>query len=230
MDKNVQAIVGIIIFAVFLAIARAVNKRLQRRAAVASAEPRTPRPNRPRPYAEPQVASVATPTVVAATPAPTLTEAIFISYRRADDPHAAHRLYDYLADRFGQRSVFIDLDTIEPGADFVQVIDEAIGRCRVLLAMIGPKWLAASDQGGTLRINDPGDYVRVEIESALRRRILVIPVLVDAQMPAASELPGTLRDLSRRNAFSLRVNSFRADCQRLADQIDRFLSPSSIRD
>jgi hypothetical protein len=146
---------------------------------------------------------------------------IFISYRRSDAAHAAHRLYDYLLDRFGPGSTFIDLDMIAPGADFVRTIDDAIARSRVLLAIIGVHWVDAATATGTRRLDDPGDLVRIEIERAMLGNVRVIPVLVDASMPSADQMPSTLRDLSRRNAVPLRLDSFRADCEHLADHLER---------
>src|SRR4051812_26727912 len=102
---------------------------------------------------------------------------IFLSYRRTDAPGHAGRLYDRLVDRFGDDCVFRDLDTLEPGADFVEVIEETVARCDALLAVIGRDWLTPTAPGKR-RIDDPLDWVRLEITHALDRRIRVVPVLV----------------------------------------------------
>ncbi|MBV1856340.1 toll/interleukin-1 receptor domain-containing protein [Catellatospora tritici] len=154
----------------------------------------------------------------AAAATPTYSK-IFISYRRSDVAHAAHRLYDYLADRFTADAVFIDLDTIAPGADFVSALDDALKHCRVLLAVIGPGWVDAADPDGVRRLSSPTDLVRREIESALDRDVVVIPVLVDAAMPGEHDLPDSMAAFVRRQALALRLASFRADCARLGDHI-----------
>src|SRR3954470_3204132 len=119
---------------------------------------------------------------------------IFISYRRSDAAGHAGRLYDRLVDRFGQASVFKDLDSIEPGADFVEIIQETVARCDALIAVIGRGWIARG--AGVGRLSAPQDWVRVEIPSALKRRIRVIPVLVErATMPSAEHLPEDLQSL-----------------------------------
>src|SRR3954454_3717472 len=114
---------------------------------------------------------------VARRTVPTPMPLIFISYRRTDAAGHAGRLYDRLVDRFGQASVFKDLDSMEPGADFVEVIQETVARCDALIAVIGRDWTAA-EQGGSRRLDDPEDWVRLEIANALTRKIRVVPVLV----------------------------------------------------
>jgi Bacterial HORMA domain 2/TIR domain len=128
---------------------------------------------------------------------------IFISYRRADAGWPARWLADRLAGRFGAGVVFQDVDSIRPGDDFAAAIEAAVGACAVLLAVIGPHWLAAEGDTGR-RLDDPQDWVRLEIEAAVRRAVRVIPVLVDgARMPSASELPPSLQGLARRQAVAL---------------------------
>jgi hypothetical protein len=115
---------------------------------------------------------------------------IFISYRRQDTRHLAGRLYDRLADRFGEAQVFIDVAAIELGADFGEEIFRSISACSVLLAVIGPDWLTAADERGHRRLDNPDDAVRLEIETALARGLLVIPILADgAAMPGLYDLP-----------------------------------------
>jgi hypothetical protein len=149
---------------------------------------------------------------------------VFISYRRQDSSSPAGRLYDRLADRLGDDHVFIDVDTIEPGLDFADVIAESVSTCEVLLAVIGPRWLTATDEDGRRRLDDPDDIVRVEITAALERNIRVIPVLVEgAVIPRRQQLPEGLARLARRNAVSLRHESFRADVDRLLATIEPIL-------
>ena len=153
---------------------------------------------------------------------------IFISYRRQESSHLAGRLADRLADRFGEGQVFIDVDTIEPGVDFAEEIFRAVAACRVLLAIIGPDWLTATDERGARRLDDPDDIVRLEIEAALARGVRVIPILVEsAVMPDRQDLPESLALLGRRNALLIRHETFRSDAGRLVAAIERILAPAS---
>jgi hypothetical protein len=128
---------------------------------------------------------------------------IFISYRRADASWPARWLADRLAAQFGADVVFQDMDSIRPGDDFAGAIEAAVGACAVMVAIIGPQWLAVEGDAGP-RLDDPQDWVRLEIEAALKRKVRVIPVLVDgARMPAAAELPPSLQGLVRRQAVAL---------------------------
>ena len=129
---------------------------------------------------------------------------IFISYRRTDAPGHAGRIYDALARHFGDENVFMDVDDIPPGQSFTQVLDEALAGCDVLLALIGSHWTARGRRLGRRRLDDPDDFVRLEVGGALRRGIVVVPVLVqNAQMPAAAELPPPLAPLAHVQAFEL---------------------------
>jgi TIR domain len=150
---------------------------------------------------------------------------IFVSYRRQETSHLAGRLYDRLADRFGESQVFIDVDAIEPGVDFAEEIFRAVAACKVLLAIIGPVWLTATDERGGRRLDDPDDIVRLEIEAALARGVRVIPILVEgAVMPTRQDLPESLAGLTRRNALVIRHESFRYDAGRLVTAIERVLA------
>ena len=150
---------------------------------------------------------------------------IFISYRRHDSSHLAGRLYDRLADRFGEGQVFIDVDTIEPGVDFAEEISRAVAACQVLLVILGPDWLTATDERGARRLDDPGDTVRLEIEAALARGVRVIPILAEgAVMPGRDDLPVSLAGLAHRNALRVRHESFRNDAERLVTAIERILA------
>jgi hypothetical protein len=153
---------------------------------------------------------------------------IFISYRREDAPGHAGRLYDGLSRRFGEDQVFMDL-SMEPGVDFVEQIDEAVGSCRLLVAVIGPRWASLQDAHGRRRLDDPADFIRVEVETGLRRsEVRVVPVLVQgARMPGADELPASLADLARRNALDLSDSRWMYDVDRLASAVERVLGERS---
>ena len=126
---------------------------------------------------------------------------VFISYRRQEANWLAAWLHDRLVAHFGEARVFLDIDWIKPGVDFMQVIAEAIARSRVLLVIIGPQWLATGGDG-CRRLDRPDDPVRVELETALRSGLRVIPLLLDgATMPRAGDLPDALAGLARLNAL-----------------------------
>lgn len=130
---------------------------------------------------------------------------VFLCYRRTDSPESVARIYDLLTSRLGRDNVFRDLDCIPLGADFRRVVDSQLQRCDAFLAMIGPGWLSAVESGGNRRLDDPEDHVRLEIESALRREIPVVPVLVShAEMPKVATLPESLRGLAFRNGLPVR--------------------------
>ncbi len=146
---------------------------------------------------------------------------IFISYRRADSAGYAGRIYDRLTAHFGEDTVFMDVDTIEAGLDFVKVLQDAVQSCDVLVALIGRNWLDIKDETGKRRLDNPEDFVRVEIAAALSRDIRVIPVLVDgAPMPRSTELPDNLKPLARRNALQVDHQSFNVDAHRLIAQLE----------
>jgi hypothetical protein len=141
---------------------------------------------------------------------------LFISYRREETAGHAGRLYDAVAARFGERNVFMDVD-MAPGVDFVDRITEAVADCDVLLVVIGPEWATLPDDRGRPRLSNPEDYVRLEVETALRTPdITVIPVLVrGARMPRPDDLPESVQALSRRNALELSDLRWRHDAGRL---------------
>jgi hypothetical protein len=137
---------------------------------------------------------------------------IFINYRRDDAAGAAGRLHDHLARSFPRGDLLMDVDAIEPGFDFVKQLETQVSQCDALLALIGPHWSAAEDEQGRRRLEDETDYVRIEIASALKRGIPVIPVLLDGTpMPSQSELPDDLKSLTRRQALELRHTRFAVD-------------------
>lgn len=155
---------------------------------------------------------------------PRATPSVFISYRREDCPGHAGRLFDHLRARFGGDSVFMDVTDIEAGVDFTDVLQRAVGSCDVLLAVVGREWLTCTDRNGRRRLDDPNDFIRLEIGIALTRNVRVIPVLVEgAAMPGASDLPSDLEGLARRQAVELRDARWSADVDNLADVLDRVL-------
>jgi hypothetical protein len=146
---------------------------------------------------------------------------VFISYRRKDDPGFTGRLYDHLVAKFGRQNVFMDVSTIEPGSDFAESINRSLSRCAALIAVIGEHWLGMTDERGIARLNNPSDYVRMEIETALRRGIRVIPVLVEnATVPVGDELPESMARLARRHGISMSHANFAADVERLITAVD----------
>jgi TIR domain len=160
-----------------------------------------------------------------AGPIPTASGRIFISYRREETAYPAGWLYERLADRFGGGQVFKDVDSIQLGDDFVEVITSAVGSCDVLLALIGEEWLTITDAHGKRRLDNPDDFVRLEIEAALTRKVRVIPILVDgARMPREDELPDSLATLVRRQALELSPARFDFDTSRLLKVLDATLT------
>ena len=154
-------------------------------------------------------------------PAPAASGGVFISYRREDTAYSAGWLFDRLSARLGPDRVFKDVDSIELGENFVDVIMAAVGSCDVLLALIGDRWLTVTDAGGNRRLDDPGDFVRLEIEAALSRDVRVIPILVDgATMPRADQLPTSLAKLVRFHGLELSPSRFTADTNRLLEALE----------
>jgi hypothetical protein len=154
-----------------------------------------------------------------------LTGRIFISYRRDETAYPAGWLFDRLVQHFGTAQIFKDVDSIELGDDFVEVITRAVGSCDVLLALIGDQWLTVTDVNGRQRIDDPDDFVRLEIQAALTRNVLIIPILVNgAKMPRVEELPAGLAGLARRQALELSPNRFEYDTNRLLRVLDATLA------
>lgn len=153
---------------------------------------------------------------------------VFICYRRLDSQGFAGRLGDDLIELLGESNVFRD-DEIEAGDDYTDVLKRSVARCSVLLVVIGKGWLAARNSDGSRRLDNPEDWVRVEVESGLERDMLVVPVLVGgAQMPAEPELPRSLGDLSRRQAFVMSDRRWEEDLQALVSVLSDYdprLSP-----
>jgi hypothetical protein len=150
---------------------------------------------------------------------------IFLSYRREETDFPAGWLHDRLTAHFGRDQVFRDVDDIPPGANFPEVIAKAVASCDVLLALIGSQWVTITDEEGKRRLDDPNDFVRLEIEAALQRHVLVIPILVrGAKMPQARQLPASLAELVHRNALELSPTSFDFDTGRLLEVLDETLA------
>jgi hypothetical protein len=145
---------------------------------------------------------------------------IFINYRRDDSAGTAGRLRDRLADAFGPTNLFMDVDNIPAGIDFVTHLSTQLAICDAFLAVIGPNWLNARDESGHRRLDNPDDLVSVEIATALARNIRVIPVTVDgARLPKANELPDRLTPLVRRNSVELYNAHFQRDAETLIEKV-----------
>ena len=146
---------------------------------------------------------------------------IFINYRRHDSSASAGRLTDRLVDRFGRDQVFFDVDAIPVGVDFVDYLSEQVARTCAMLIIIGQHWLNSADDTGRLRLENPNDFVRVEIEAALARDITIIPVLVDeAKLPRRDLLPKSLQPLVNRQAIAIRHETFNSDIAPLLHMLD----------
>ncbi|RJP68677.1 MAG: toll/interleukin-1 receptor domain-containing protein, partial [Comamonadaceae bacterium] len=152
-------------------------------------------------------------------------DGIFISYRRDDSAGYAGRLYDRLIPHFGADRVFMDVEGIELGTDFVAAIEEAVGSCRVLIVIIGDEWLKTADALGRRRLDDPHDFIRLETATALKRGIRVVPVLVGgALMPRAEDLPEELKPLARRQAIEISHKQWDATTAELIRALEGILS------
>jgi hypothetical protein len=160
---------------------------------------------------------------------PARSAKIFISYRRADSADVTGRIYDRLAAHFGESAIFKDVDSIPAGIDFKEHLEKAVGKCKIFLVVIGDKWLEMADSLHDNRLQDPRDFVRIEIEAALNRNILIIPLLVrGASMPAEEKLPSSLRKLVYRNGVAIRPDpDFHRDMDRLIMAIADYTSKRS---
>jgi tetratricopeptide (TPR) repeat protein len=159
----------------------------------------------------------------------TMAARIFINYRRADSTATAGRLHDRLAQTFGRKILFMDVDHVPAGVDFVEYLHSQVATCEVFLAVIGPNWLDAKDDDGCRRLDNPDDFVTIEIAAALARNIRVIPVLVDgARMPKVGDLPDSLKPLVRRQAIDLHHDRFGRDAEALIDRIREALRKPEV--
>ena len=150
---------------------------------------------------------------------------IFISYRRSDSISEAGRIYDRLVSHFGRDHIFKDVDSIPFGVDFAEHLDQMVSQCQVVLVIIGKTWMTVTDENGDRRLDNPDDFVRIEVESALRRDIPVIPVLLEGvSVPSRSQLPESLQPLARRNGAEVGHDPrFHADMTRLIKGIEESL-------
>src|SRR6476646_9534767 len=150
---------------------------------------------------------------------------IFVNYRREDSIGIAGRLHDRLAHEFGHHKLFMDVDNNIPhGEDFADNLNSQVAACHTMLVIIGPNWLKVKDKSGQPRIQQPDDFVAIEIAAALARDIRVIPVLVEgARMPKASELPHSLKPLARRQPFEVRDSHFGQDTETLVARMRKVL-------
>ena len=146
-------------------------------------------------------------------------ESVFLSYRRSDSSGYTLAVYQKLKEVLGDDKVFMDMNDIPHGVDFSEHLDKVLGSASTVLVMIGDSWLDASNEFGR-RLDNPGDFVRIEIATALERDVRVIPVLLNnAEMPSKQSLPEALQDLSKRNAILIHNDQFDASIERLVESI-----------
>ena len=146
----------------------------------------------------------------------TMAAKVFSSYRREDSAAYAGRIQDRLEREFGRDLLFIDVDGIPLGINFVKVLREEVAKCGVLLVVIGPHWLDVRDEERTRRLDNPNDFVRIEIAAALQREIPVTPILLDdTRVPRSDQLPSDLQELALRNGLNVRHASFHTDMEKL---------------
>ena len=156
---------------------------------------------------------------------------IFISYRRDDSAGHSGRLFDKLREHFGKDRVFMDISGIEPGVDFVEAIDKAVGSSDAFIVVIGKQWLSATDAGGRRRLDNPEDFIRLEIATALRRNIRIIPVLVQgATAPSSGDLPEDLKKLSRLHAHEISDSRWDFDVGTLIQTLEKVLKKEVTKD
>jgi hypothetical protein len=157
---------------------------------------------------------------------------IAISYRRADSEAMTGRIFDRLIAHYGKGAIFRDIDDIPPGIDFRLHINQTLLKTQILLVIVGPQWFGVASDGGANRIQEESDPVRVEVETALRRRVPLIPVLIGAtKMPSAEQLPPGLKDFAFRNAVKIDIGrDFDHHMDRLIRSIDAVIeqAPKSL--
>jgi hypothetical protein len=145
----------------------------------------------------------------------------FISYRRQTAAGEARALFNDLVARLGQSAAIMDVDSLSLGRDFRTELHKTLAACDLMLVLIDKDWAAAKDERGQIRLENPRDFVRMEIEAALKRDIVVTPVLVKgAQMPTAEELPAELSDLAYRNGFELSHNRWDSDVREMIRRLN----------
>ena len=149
-----------------------------------------------------------------------MAPSLFISYRRNDSAGYSGRVHDRLQREFGRNLLFMDVVSIPLGTNFIKVLGDEIAKCDALLAVIGPGWLDARDENGHRRLENPDDFLRIEIGTALKRGIHVIPILLQStQVPKADQLPDDLKELALRTGLDVRHASFNEDMERLIREL-----------
>lgn len=188
-----------------------------------TASPKTEPLPAPPPGNQSQVLPRSKPAQPQPAKTPKLTPAIFITYRREDSIDVTGRIYDRLCQHFGKENVFKDVDSIPLGVDFRKHLGDSVGQCDVLLTVIGRQWLTGDK--GKRRLDDLRDFVRIEMEAALKRDIPVVPVLVQgSSMPGLEDLPEILQSLVYRNGIPVRPDpDFHPDMDRLIKGIEGYL-------
>ncbi|MDZ4765180.1 MAG: uracil-DNA glycosylase family protein [Chloroflexota bacterium] len=155
---------------------------------------------------------------------------IFINYRRQDSEGYVGRLYDHLANFFPRDDIFMDIEALLPGVDFVEALEKAVASCEIFLAVIGTQWLEMTDDSGARRLEQWNDFVRIEIALALKHKKLVIPVLIGgAKMPAPDRLPDDITALARRNSFEISHKRFAYDVESLVTSIQRAIPARTLK-
>jgi hypothetical protein len=220
-ESSVSVIAVVLVFLV-LGLGAVAVMLFIRKSADNSPRDETARPLKPREQDAPQPARAETQARDATFPS---VGSVFISYRRQDSADITGRIYDRLVERIGNEAVYKDVDSIPLGVDFRKHLQNSVSRCSVLLAVIGKNWLESHGERGKRNLDEPRDYLRIEIETALQRDIPVIPVLVQgAMMPHEEDLPPSLQPLAYRNAVAVRPDpDFRADIERLINGIQSHL-------
>jgi uncharacterized membrane protein YeaQ/YmgE (transglycosylase-associated protein family) len=172
---------------------------------------------------QPIAAPGQTPARQSAPPRTAYTPGLFLSYRRSDSAAETGRIYDRLVGHYGKEAIFKDVDSIPYGVDFRTYLYDMVSRCGALIAVIGPEWLSAINESGLRRIDDPTDFVRIEIAAALGRRMPVVPLLVrGAVLPREIDLPIDLKPLVYQNAAQARNDpDFHTDMDRLIKSLER---------
>ena len=148
-----------------------------------------------------------------------------MSYRRGDSQAWTDRIADDLKEHFGKKAVFQDVEAIPPGVDFRQHLHTQLHNCQLVLVVIGPDWVNAKDEQGNRRLDQEHDWVRLEIEIALHRKIPLIPLLVDnAKMPVQKGLPESIKEFPFQNSLPIRSNpDFRGDMNRLIQSLEEYV-------
>jgi hypothetical protein len=156
-------------------------------------------------------------------PSSTRAHGIYISYRRSESAAYAGRLFDHLSRHFGRGSVFMDVQGgIRRGQEFARAIDSALNACDAVLVLIGKGWASCTEKDGRPRLEDPKDWVRLEVAAALRRDVLVVPVFVDgARLPDPASLPEELRALCGRHACELSDLRWAFDVRELVKDLEQ---------